>query len=209
MILVMGVTPNCWPKTPFSFYLLLLCCNSKEKTQTIQTTAEVPKGVKFWMELKLDSRVQYVTQRRRVRDVKEEEKNPTFPSTATTGQTNFKVEPSCSLPRCPHCPTHPVTLQITTPGLWGRFLCTSAPEQDHFHKEISAPSESTRLPLNCLRLGPQPGPNSLSLSFCLLATVYPSLLRKSVVRYLSPDRGWAPFYWWDETETVKEWKRRR
>lgn len=48
------------------------------------------------MELKLESRVLDVTQRR-VRDVKEEEEeetqqgNLTFPSPATTGQTNFKV----------------------------------------------------------------------------------------------------------------------
>lgn len=41
--------------------------------------------------------------------------NSTFPSTASTGQTNFKVEPSCLLPHCPHCPIHPVTLQNPNP----------------------------------------------------------------------------------------------
>lgn len=73
------------------------------------------------------------------------------------------------LPHCPHCSIHPVTLQIQTPGLRGRFLWTSAPEQDHFHKETSAPSESTKLPLNCLRPGSAPGPNPPSL--CLFDIV--------------------------------------
>lgn len=90
-------------------------------------------------------------------------KHPTFPSAATTGQTNFKREPPRLLPHWPHCPIHPVTFWITTQGLWGRFLCMSVLGQDNFHKETSSPSESSRLPLNWLLLGPQPELGSYSV----------------------------------------------
>lgn len=63
----------------------------------------------------------------------------------------------CSLPHCPHCSLHPVTLGNATRGCTGGSCGRQPPERNHFHKETSAPSESNKLPLDCLRAGYQPG----------------------------------------------------
>lgn len=95
--------------------------------------------------------------------------NVTFPLSATTGQTNFKVEPSCSLPHCPWLSHASCDSPNHNPsGCKGGSCACQPPEQDHFHKETSAPSESTRLPLTGRGLGSQPGLKRLSLSFCLV-----------------------------------------
>lgn len=83
------------------------------------------------MELKLDSGVLAVTQRRQqqVVDVKEDKKwrgiqlsHPCYYRTNKLQSGTVGV-----LLRCPHCCIHPVTLQITASGLQGRFLLHASP----------------------------------------------------------------------------------
>lgn len=74
----------------------------------------------------------------------------------------------CSLPHCPHCSLHPVTLGNASRGCKGGSCARQPSERNHFHKEASAPGESSKLPLDRLRAGKKPNLDSLSMSLLLL-----------------------------------------